>query len=144
MKYLKVILLFLLCLITVINSIGQATEFKIFNLKGFGIVTVPTILDTIGQRINKAIIAERINEIQESKIANIIFSTNNITPYCLTHCVVAIVHVKCKYNKCFIRRNSEYKCKCHLIKNYATNISRLPKTIIIIAQLYYLQYDQRK
>lgn len=71
MKYLKAVLLFLLCLINVINSKGQVTDFKIFNLKGFGIVTVPTILDTIGQRINKAIIAERIDEIQESKIADI-------------------------------------------------------------------------
>ncbi len=84
MKFSKSILYFFLLFILVSSVKGQVVKYKQFHLKNFGVITLPTILDTIGQRLQKDIKIEQINEIKQNKLKAI----NNIYHLDLTKTIL--------------------------------------------------------
>lgn len=85
MKFYKFFLCSVVLLLIFLLTKGQQTQYKKFYLNGFGLVTVPASLDTIGERLHKNIILDRINEIPEKRIEEI----NNKYNYNLSKTLLA-------------------------------------------------------
>lgn len=71
MKFRKFLSFFVSFLLLVAYTNAQSPEYKKIFLREFGLVTVPIYLDTVGERLHKNIILNRINEIPQKKLYEI-------------------------------------------------------------------------